>query len=137
MTDKLKIATEDEVHEVDASKINLVFKSPEHTGELKYPDHVPLDAEACIYHMDRVQKFDSRTPELVCMVFKHLKPEQITPDWVRQQDKGVQHLAGRVDMTIKLQDKGVRIMWKLPEAYLHPKWQCELGDLLIHMSNMP
>ena len=59
------------------------------------------------------------------------------PDWgnVLEWTFGMKHLVGRIDMTLKFLDMGIRqIAWKYPEAGLHPKWQAELGDVLIGLS---
>ena len=52
---------------------------------------------------------------------------------INQMGTGVKHLAGRLDLTLKLIDK-VPIAWVYPEAGLHPKVQCELSDILIEIS---
>ncbi|GAF80738.1 unnamed protein product, partial [marine sediment metagenome] len=81
-----------------------------------------------------VQKFHDRTAELVQMVFKnHEGP--ITPDVCRKNGLGYRHVGGRMDLTLKLMQRGVPIAWVYPEAGLHPSAQVELGDVIIRLIN--
>jgi len=129
----VKIHIGDSVHEIETKPITLVFRSPDLTEQTSYEGCLKLEPDHCLYHMERTLSFDPRTPELVAIVFK-VDPDKVTPRWVKTQDRAVQHVAGRIDMTLKLMDKGIRVVWACPEAYLHPRHQCELGDVVIRLA---
>ena len=59
--------------------------------------------------------------------------EVLLSTWAaRTSPYDLDHLIGRIDLTLKVIDMGVkRIQWSQPEAGLHPAWACELGDFLI------
>jgi hypothetical protein len=120
-------------HEIVVKPITIVVKDAGITTNTVYKDRLPLDLEACLYHMDRVQKFDSRTPYFVSKVFPQLK-EEVNPTTVRANGLGVRHFAGRIDMTLKLMDQGVPIAWVYPEAGLHPSSQLILADVIIELT---
>tara|TARA_Y100000034_G_scaffold130495_1_gene189096 strand:+ start:3218 stop:3643 length:426 start_codon:yes stop_codon:yes gene_type:complete len=120
----------DDVHEIEVRPLTLLFKSPNLTQDVEYAERIPLDYEVCTYHMDRVQKFHALTPILVKMVFVDYDKE-ITPGNCRDEGRGFQHIAGLMDMTLKFMDKGVPIAWVHPESHIHPKHQCQLGDVAV------
>jgi len=126
------IAVGDDVHEIDVRKITLICKDAK-TPDVEYAERIPLDLEACLYHIDRVQKFDDRTAELVRMVFKY--DGEITPDICRKNGLGWRHVAGRIDLSLKFMQMGIPFAWIYPEAGLHPSAQCELADVIILLSN--
>ena len=133
------IAVGDDVHEIETRPITLICKSPEVSQDVEYANRLKLDFEACIYHVERTKTYHNLTPQLVAKVFEQLNQDDVTPDNVRNQGIGIKHVAGRVDMTLKYMDMGVDmgvpIAWVYPEAGLHPKAQCELGDLAIFFAN--
>jgi hypothetical protein len=50
--------------------------------------------------------------------------------------KGVQHIVGLILLTDAAIGLGLNPFWRLPESYLHPKFQLGLGDLIIHYMNI-
>jgi hypothetical protein len=126
------IAVGDDVHEIDVKPITLICKSAD-CPDVEYAERVRLTLEVCIYHMDRTQTFHSKTPELFKMVFPNYDKE-VTPDAIRQEGMGMKHVAGRIDMTLKFIDMGIKFAWVYPEACLHPAAQVNLGDVLISLA---
>ena len=133
MSDKIEMKIGDQTLEAPASKINLVYKAPDMHRRIEYPDRFRLDAEKCFEHTEWVKEFHPRTPGLVAKVFD-VEPEKVTPDWVREQGSGMKHIASLIDVSLKLMGKGVQTVWVHPEAYLHPRCQLELADVLVELS---
>lgn len=115
--------------------ITLVYKDWRFHGQLE-TDAVMLDVEMSLYHMDRVKVLDSRTPELIGMIFDLDNEEvgRLDSDEIRRRGSGYRHMGGLMDLTLKLRDKSIKIDWAHPEALLHPKAQCNLGDVLIKLA---
>ena len=124
------IAVGDDVLEIDAAPLTLIFKSPNLTKDVTYAGRLPLNMEACLYHMERTQTIHADTPKYVRMAFPFYLDE-ITPDSIRREGMGFQHVAGRIDMTLKYMQMGVPIAWVHPEDGLHPKVQLALADVAI------
>lgn len=49
---------------------------------------------------------------------------------------GAIHLMGLIDMTLKLTDQGVPVVWIHPESHMHPGWQVALADLAIYFAKV-
>lgn len=103
------------------------------------PGAIVIDADAAMYHIERVKVLD---PEAVRAVraadpgLAEIIPEGATGDDVRALRAGFQQLVGRADMHLKLCALGARtIVHRDPEAFLHPKWCCALGDLFIGLDH--
>lgn len=55
---------------------------------------------------------------------------------LQQHGKGVQHVVGLILLTDTAVSLGLNPFWRLPESYLHPKYQLGLGDLIVHYMNI-
>jgi hypothetical protein len=114
-------------------KLTLVCKSANMSlNTLSYSDGnipaVELTFEVATYHADRVSTLHSRTMDEVKKVFPEFKWPLPRP-W----PDGVRNIVGLIDMTHKLIDVGTPapIVWKYPEAFLHPAECANLADVLI------
>lgn len=121
----------------EGSKLTLICKSSgmsEHT--LHYSrDGVPameLTFEVATYHADRVNQLHARTLGEVKKIFPNFEWPKPRP-WA----DGVRFIVGLIDMTFKLVDVGAAnlVVWKYPEAFLHPAEAANLADVMIHISD--
>jgi hypothetical protein len=55
---------------------------------------------------------------------------------LQQHGKGVRHVVGLILLTDAAIGVGLNPFWRLPESYLHPKYQLGLGDLIVHYMNI-
>jgi hypothetical protein len=55
---------------------------------------------------------------------------------LQQHGKGVQHVVGLILLTDTAIGMRLNPFWRLPESYLHPKYQLGLGDLIVHYMNI-
>ena len=131
------VAGGDEELKIEIKPITMIFKAPDFHKKLSYPGRVELDSEAAMYHMERVKVFHEHTPRMVAQVFKSKDTTLFTPDYCRQAGTGVMCCAGLIDLTLKLMEKDVPIVWIHPEAFLHPAAQCELADIIIEFATNP
>ena len=126
-----------EKHEVEVKPVTLIYKAPDLHQRLSYPGRLELDPEATMYHMERVKVFHEHTSRMVAKVFKGNDSALYTPDFCRQSGSGVMHCAGLIDLSLKMSENGVPIVWIHPETYLHPSAQCELADIIIELATNP
>lgn len=127
----------EESHEIEVRPITLIYTSPDLHERLSYPSRIPLGTEETEYHISRVQKFHPTTAQMVAHVFGIKDVNQVNPDWCRQAGSGIRHIAGLLDLSLKMCQMGVPFVWIHPESFLHPKAQCQLGDILLWFINDP
>lgn len=146
MSDPIKLDIDGKPHEhsIPGAPINMVYKSPHGPAKVKAQEFFDIDAEKSLLHAQHTAengyKLHQRTP---LEAMRIIDPEEAGSPWskilVVWQDRSasfeINHLIGRIDLTLKVLDMGVRkIQWSQPEAGLHPAWACEMGDLLIRLS---
>jgi len=131
------------VHRIEASRLNMIYKSPKFMGEVEAVGFLKLDPTVCVYHGQRVKNLHHQTGRQTARI---VQPDvrkcwdtawrEIEANFRRGGCYELDHLIGRIDLTLKFLSMGVRrIHWVLPEAGLHPAWQCEIGDLLVNLSD--
>lgn len=126
-----------EHHVIDARPVTVVCTAPGLLDEIEYPGRAVIDLEAALYHGERVQTWHESTERLVRFVFQAAYADPATPctpETIRHATLAVRHFAGRIDLTLKLMDMGRPVVWKYPEAGMHPAAQAQLGDVAIELS---
>ena len=124
----MKIQVGQQEHEIAARRYTLIVPAANMHDRIRYHGRVVLDLEACEYHIQRVQLLHADFEKFFSIVFQNVPAD---PDKIRQMGTGIKHVAGRVDMTLKLQDLNVPIVWQYPEAGLHPGVHTELANLML------
>jgi hypothetical protein len=117
--------------------LTLIIPSANFNERTEYPGRVEITLEVALWHGDRVSQagLHPETYDFVCLVFKDIQfSRENLVEEVRRGGLGVRHFFGRIDMTLKLMSMGVPIVWKYPEAGLHPSCCCELGDVAIKLA---
>lgn len=142
MIDVLKLIEETEGAEL--RPLTLICTSADFLEETEYPGRVEIDLEVALYHGDRVSQagVHVETYDFMKIVFGgHKKQEgpfqfsrENLANEVRQGGLGVRHFFGRIDMTLKLMDQDIPVVWKYPEAGLHPAACCQLGDVVVKLA---
>lgn len=132
-----KVVIEGQEHTIPLRDITLICTAPDFHSRIRYPNRLEISHEESLYHMDRVQRFHPRTAGMVAKVFKVEDTGKVTPDWCRREGTGVRHCAGLIDLTIKMMQKGVPVVWIHPESFLHASAQAELADVLISLTKEP
>ena len=103
---------------------------------------ITLSWEEAKYHIDRVQRCNLLTWPLLRIVFPELPTEfdGTTADKIRSMSQGIRHIAGLIELTLGIQakhgDKGLAFHYIHPEAFLHPKYQCAITDLVLKLHAM-
>lgn len=94
------------------------------------------------------------TPELTLSYFNGLTEigpytealfHQVVPDFnkpvtlanMRLAHVGFQHLIGLLELSFNYTCAGLKFGWKYPETYLHPRYQANLADVVILLSDLP
>ena len=98
-----------------------------------------INRENADYHMDRVQRMDPETAGLLKVVFEfiELDPASEVPmsDQIREYTAGIRHIAGLIDLTLKLNIKHgpITVNWQYPEQLLHPAQTRHITDMVNKM----
>ena len=134
----LRESGEHPVAEDNPNALRLIFREGQSAAlhESSYTDEehgvLVIDPEVAQYHGFRVQVLDPQTLGLVRMVI-----HDVTDEWPLPEGKCSRPLAqlvGYVDLTLKLRQMptGPRtVVWRHPEAGLHPSLQADLADLIV------
>lgn len=124
-----------ETLELDASKITLVFNTA--FGRSHYSGRHMIDAEWSLAHFRSLVEIDGETATLFRKVVHDFPGDlQVTRETISQCEIGFQHLAGLISLSLHFARKKSAYGWKYPETGLHPKYQGNLADLLIHFSSI-
>lgn len=135
----MKIQIGDKLHSIDTRKITVVCPGAEIHENIKYPGCIPIDMMLSLDHLNQIKEFHKETARLLLIVFPK-EPQDYLRELMnkidlfrRTQGSGVKHTAGRIDLTLRLQDLGVPFVWKYPEASLHPSAEVNLADVIIEL----
>jgi hypothetical protein len=120
--------------------INLLFHEGTQVIENDREDTVTIDSIQTLVMADAVS--DTHWRELKAnMAFMH-KFRMVFGDLgladhpLQQHSSGVRHVVGLILLTDTAIGLGMNPFWRLPESYLHPKFQLGLGDLIVHYMNI-
>lgn len=121
-----------EPHQIDAKRATLVFNAGGH--RIQYPGRVMITAEMSLNRYREIDEID----QFAAAMF-----EMVIPDFGRQVCKaeldqcsdGLQQLAGLLSLTVWLLSRKHAIGWSYPESGLHPKYQANLADVIIMLTD--
>lgn len=122
-----------EQHEIDPRRVTLVFNRT--FGQSAYPARKMLTPEDSIDHFrTAMESIDPLVARLFAMVF-HDFDRPVTKENLDECDAGCQHVAGLLDLSLRLVVQGVKFGWKHPETFLHPRHQGNLADVVLLLSD--
>ncbi len=129
---------------VRGAPINLLYKNSCTPLKVEGKGFFDIDPAMCLLHSQHQAenglKLHRDAPHEIMRIISPEGDHPLSPPWevllstwaARTSPYDLDHLIGRIDLTLKVIDMGVkRIQWSQPEAGLHPAWCCELGDFLI------
>lgn len=139
-TETITIQTGDRVepHQVEVKPITLVCSGADMmVSKLGYPERLEITSTMTIYHAQRVKVLHPKFAECWERIFANQdhKPS-CNPDEIRQAGTGLLHLAGLIDMALKLTDMKIPLAFIHPEAHLHPAIQGPLSDFFIYLTEV-
>jgi len=109
--------------------LNLVYgKELGATIQPQYKGATVIDHAAAMYHGKRVRRLHADTLRLAGLA---ISTAGMSQDAFCDGDNGDGqiNIVGLIDMTLKLIDMSVPIVWRFPESGLHPSVQTGLGDV--------
>ena len=126
-------------HEVTVKPLTLVCSGEDMAAsKFGYPGRMEITSEMTIYHAQRVKVLHPRFAECWNKMFeKQEHKPSCNPDEIRKAGTGLLHLAGLIDMSLKLVDQKVPLAFIHPETHLHPALQAQLGDFFIYLTKIP
>jgi len=130
MSEKETIILGGQLHEIEVRPITLICKSPTIPFDVQTPERVMIDSFRTVAYTKEVLRLHPRTEKLFKLVFPNY-PKEVTPDNIRAEGTGMQHVLGLIDLSLRYLDEGIKFGWRYPESYLHPAAQAPLADVLI------
>jgi hypothetical protein len=115
-------------HVIETAPLTLVFNTS--FKESFYPDRIMIDPEMTLDHFRRMEEINPYVAGFFKMVVPDF-PEDIVMENLKNAAAGFQHLIGLFDLSLNMLLEKRKFGWRLPETYLHPKYQANLGDALI------
>jgi len=101
--------------------------------EVKYPkDYLILDYSTCMTSFDNEMMDHDYilNPDTLSLAKIVIDDVDINDDNWKTMGNGISHLISRIDMTMKHDSK---VVWRLPESGLYPKYQVNIANLIIEM----
>ena len=115
-------------------KLNLIIYGDGVTKEMEHPGRIVIDQAMAIQHykftVDKDLPLDDKTLDYVGMVFIN---NEVTEDNWKEHGEQVQHVIGRIDVTLKLQKEHVALVWRYPEAGLFPAYHTRIADVIMRL----
>jgi len=130
MSEKETIILGGQAHEIEVRPITLICKAANVPFDVQTPGRIMIDTFMTVKHTQEVQRLHPRTEKLFKIVFPDYGLA-VTPDNIRREGTGMQHVLGLVDLSLRYLDEGTKFGWRYPEAHLHPAAQAPLADVLI------
>lgn len=111
--------------------LTLIYKDPKLTEDVKYEGTIPITMVSSLEHLKRLKSFHEQTERFVRVVFPDYE-RVLDLEWTQKHEgTGFQHVAGRIDLTLRLQDFDAPMVWVHPESGLHPAAQLNLADAIL------
>jgi hypothetical protein len=130
--EKEKVIFDDTEHEIEVKPVTLVFNKS--FGESKYLERTMITPEMTLEHFNSLEEIDHYTAKFFKFVIDDF-PYEVNKENLSKCQMGFRHLIGLFSLTIMFMIKGTKFGWKYPETGLHPKYQANIADAMIILSN--
>jgi len=118
--------------ELQTAKINLVFNQTH--GESDYPDCLVIDSDVALQHYEWMDEV-SDVASAMFRAIVHDWHGMVTKITLESSQPCFRRLAGMLDLTARAMIAKAPFVWKYPEDGLHPKYQGNLADVLIALTD--
>jgi hypothetical protein len=106
----------------------------------KYKNHVVIEVEAALYHIERCREHHPDLVKYLRLVFLEPSkrgrvmgggvPSELTPESIADKGSGFQCCAGFLDLYLRFNDLNIPTVLRHPETCLHPTAAARLGGVL-------
>jgi hypothetical protein len=119
-------------HQIELRRLVLVFNAK---CDSHYPERLMLTPELTLKHFNELNEIGPYTESLFHMVVTDFhKP--VTLANMRTAHIGFQHLVGLLELSFNYTCQQRKFGWKYPETYLHPRYQGNLCDVALLLSDL-
>ena len=94
-----------------------------------------ITPEMTLKYFVELNEIGPYTQELFLQVVKDDFRQPVTIENMRKAHVGFQHLTGLLELSFNYTCTGLKFGWKYPETYLHPKYQGNLADIALILSD--
>ena len=115
---------------LETKPLTVVVPAADFHQRIKYLDRVDISCNETLAHIHEVDELHPHTQRYFRIVFPEYG-KQFDLETIRRDGNGAQHVAGLIDLSLKLNDQGKKFVWKYPESFLRPTQQLQLGDLAV------
>lgn len=126
------VTIDGKTHQIEPTRVTLVFNASGLRAE--YPERVMITPEMTLNHYRQLGEIDRVSAALFRMVVTDFDRPVSREELDRCCD-GFQHLAGLLSLTVRLIAHKHQIGWKYPETGLHPKYQGNLADVILLLTD--
>ena len=121
-------------HQIKLRRLVLVFNSQ---CASHYPARLMLTPELTLSYFNELkQEIGPYTEALFRMVVPDFN-QPITLENICKAHIGFQHLTGLLELSFNYTCQQLKFGWKYPETYLHPRYQGNLADIALLLSDLP
>lgn len=117
---------------IQVAPITLVYSQA--YQNMFYPERVMIDADMSIKHFNQMRDVSPFAAAFFKIVVPDY-PDALTIDNLKGAPPGFQHVLGLLDLSLQFILHRKKFGWRYPETYLHPKYQANLADAMLALSN--
>lgn len=129
---KENIVIDKSTHELEVQPYTLIFNST--NSEISYPERIVISPDVTLKYFEEKEEVNIYEECFFRLVITDFDLN-FDKENLKSANMGVKHLIGLISLTLKYILENKKFMWKLPESFIHPKYQGNLADLMIVLNN--
>jgi hypothetical protein len=128
------VIADETAHQIELRRLVLIYN---HSCATHYPERLMIAPEMTLKHLNsEMTEIGPYTEALFLQVVKGDFHQPITLENMRKAHIGFQHLTGLLELSFNYTCMQRKFGWKYPETYLHPRYQGNLCDVALLLSDL-
>lgn len=119
--------------EIEVKPVTVIFNAAQ--KDTHYLERISITPDMTLSYFSQLSTIDPYSSILFRMVVDDYH-SPVTKKNIDGSPIAFKHLIGLFSLSFKLMIEGKKIVWKYPESFLHPKYQGNIADVMILMSNI-
>lgn len=128
------VIADETAHQIELRRLVLVYNP---NCSTHYPERLMITPEMTLKYFGELIEIGPYTQELFLQVVKDDFRQPVTLENMRKAHIGFQHLTGLLELSFNYTCQQFKFGWKYPETYLHPRYQGNLADIALLLSDLP
>lgn len=115
---------------IEIKPVTVLFNASQ--KDIIYNDRIQITPEMTLNHFEELDTIDPYSAILFRIIVNDYSYPVVKKNiqWM-----AAKHLIGLFSLNFKFMIEGKKVVWKYPESFLHPKYQGNIADVMILMSN--